>query len=108
VCDTNAFATVLWHRRYMGTHSAQVEEIARKGRCDLYLLTGDEIPFVQDGSRDGEHIRHEMHRWFEEALARQQVPWKTLRGLREERLREAVRSVESLFDDSAWRPKTPN
>ena len=108
VCDTNAFATVLWHRRYMGTHSAQVEEIARKGRCDLYLLTGDEIPFVQDGLRDGEHIRHEMHRWFEEALARQQVPWKTLRGLREERLREAARSVESLFDDSAWRPKTPN
>jgi len=105
VCDTNAFATVLWLRHYMGTHSAEVEEIARKGHCDLYLLTGDEIPFVQDGSRDGEHIRHEMHRWFEEALARQQVPWKTLRGSHEERLRDARRSVESLFNDSAWRPK---
>ena len=106
VCDTNSFATVLWHRRYMGTHSPQVEGIARAGRCDLYLLTGDEISFVQDGLRDGEYIRHEMHRWFEEALANQDAPWKLLRGSHEERLREALRWVESLFKDSAWRPKT--
>ena len=76
-----------------------------RGRCDLYLLTGDEIPFVQDGLRDGEHIRHEMHRWFEEALATQSVPWKTLRGPHEERLREAVRLTRSLFKGSAWSPK---
>ena len=44
-----------------------VEEISRHGKCDLYLLTGEEIPFVQDGLRDGEHIRQEMHRWFEES-----------------------------------------
>jgi hypothetical protein len=49
ICDTNAFATVLWHRRYMGHHSQAVAEIARRARCDLYFLTGDEIPFVQDG-----------------------------------------------------------
>ena len=105
ICDTNAFATVLWHRRYMGSHSHAVEEIARRGKCDLYLLTGEEIPFVQDGLRDGEHIRHEMHRWFEEALAAQTVPWETLRGAHEERLREAVRLTRSLFKESAWSPK---
>ena len=105
VCDTNAFATVLWHRRYVGAHSQQVEEIARKGRCDLYLLTGDEIPFVQDGLRDGEHIRHEMHTWFEQALARQPVPWKLLCGSREERLRDALLIISDLFRDSAWHPK---
>ena len=41
ICDTNAFATVLWHRRYIGSNSPAVEEIARRGKCDLYLLTGD-------------------------------------------------------------------
>jgi HTH-type transcriptional repressor of NAD biosynthesis genes len=104
ICDTNAFATVLWHRRYMGSHSAAVEGIARRGRCDLYLLTGDEIPFVQDGLRDGEHIRHEMHGWFEEALAGQGVPWRLLRGTREQRLLEATTMVRELFKDSAWKP----
>jgi nicotinamide riboside kinase len=70
----------------------------------LYLLTGDEIPFVQDGLRDGEHIRHEMHVWFEQALGAQPVPWKLLRGSPEERLREASRLVNDLFGNSAWRP----
>ena len=106
ICDTNAFATVLWHRRYLGSHSPQVREVVWRGRCDLYLLTGDEIPFVQDGLRDGEHIRHEMHRWFEEALTAQPVPWRLLRGSPSERLREAVRLTRSLFKDSAWLPKT--
>ena len=108
ICDTNAFATLLWHRRYMGSHSQVVEEIARRGRCDLYLLTGDEIPFVQDGLRDGEHIRHEMHRWFEEALAAQRVPWHSVRGSREARLHAAVSLIKSLFRDSAWSPKNAN
>ena len=86
--------------------TAPVEEIARRGRCDLYLLTGDEIPFVQDGLRDGEHIRHEMHRWFEEALAAQPVPWRLLCGSPSERLREAVVLTQSLFRGSAWSPKS--
>lgn len=102
VCDTNAFATILWHRRYMGSHSQAVEEIARRGRCDYYLLTGDEIPFVQDGLRDGEHIRHQMHRWFEEELAAQSVPWQVLRGSHEKRMQEGIRLIQTLFKGSSW------
>lgn len=90
ICDTNAFATTLWHRRYMGFDSPALEAFAKQGRADLYLLTGDEIPFVQDGLRDGEAIRHEMHRWFEQALEGQSVPWKLIRGSREERLQQAI------------------
>jgi nicotinamide riboside kinase len=74
-----------------------VEAIAQQGRCDLYLLTGDEIPFVQDGLRDGEKIRHDMHRWFEDALTAQSAPWHLLRGPVETRLREAIRFIETLF-----------
>lgn len=104
ICDTNALATILWHRRYMGSHSQAVEEIARRGRCDLYLLTGDDIPFVQDGLRDGEHIRHQMHGWFEEALAAQAAPWHVLRGSHEKRMQEGVRLIRSLFKGSSWSP----
>jgi len=104
ICDTNAFATVLWHRRYMGSHSREVEAVARRGRCDLYLLTGDDIPFVQDGLRDGEHLRHAMHQWFEEALAAQDVPWRLVQGPPPERLDKAIALVASLFTASAWAP----
>ena len=104
VCDTNAFATVLWHRRYLGTHSPDLAAIADQCRCDMYLLTGDEIPFVQDGLRDGAHIRQEMHRWFADALKAQPVPWRLLRGPPEQRLQEALAAVTALFEGSAWLP----
>jgi HTH-type transcriptional repressor of NAD biosynthesis genes len=94
VCDTNSFATVLWHRRYVGHDDPALCDFAAAGRADLYLLTGDEIPFVQDGLRDGEHLRQDMHRWFEEALAAQAVPWFLLRGSREERLQEALSLID--------------
>ena len=102
VGDTNAFATRLWQRRYLGSESEAVRSEADRGRCDLYLLTGDEIPFVQDGLRDGENIRHAMHQWFDEALRAQPVPWRLVRGSREARLASAVAAVQELFADSQW------
>ncbi len=105
ICDTNAFATTLWHRRYMGFHSAPLEEMAKSCRVDLYLLTGDEIPFVQDGLRDGENIRHEMHRWFEDVLDRQEAPWLLLRGTLTERITRAVAACSRFRD---YRNLTPS
>jgi NadR type nicotinamide-nucleotide adenylyltransferase len=93
ICDTNAFATRLWHRRYMGCESTALDAVASTCRAHLYLLTGNEIPFVQDGLRDGENIRHEMHRWFEEELARQNTPWHLLTGNPRERLKAAVQHI---------------
>jgi NadR type nicotinamide-nucleotide adenylyltransferase len=107
ICDTNAFATTLWHRRYLGNHDPAVDAIGRQARCDLYLLTGDEIPFVQDGLRDGEHLRHSMHRWFEQMLAGQSVPWRLLHGPAGHRLHEALGHIRQLFAGSAWRPAPP-
>jgi NadR type nicotinamide-nucleotide adenylyltransferase len=71
VCDTNAFATSVWHRRYLGSYDPEVNRIANQDKVDLYLLTRPDFPFVQDGTRDGEHIRHEMHEWFLERLCQQ-------------------------------------
>ena len=104
ICDTNSFATTLWHRRYMGFDSPLVGEIAAARKPHLYLLTGDEIPFVQDGLRDGEHIRHAMHGWFESALKSQDVPWLLLRGSREQRLQEANAAINIMFPAAATSP----
>jgi HTH-type transcriptional regulator, transcriptional repressor of NAD biosynthesis genes len=100
ICDTNAFATALWHRRYVGHDDERVRAATSGARCDLYLLTGDEIPFVQDGLRDGEHLRHGMHRWFEEALRAQATPWLLLRGPLEGRLTESIAAIDALLVDA--------
>ena len=106
ICDTNALATRLWHRRYMGFDDPRLATISENLTADLYLLTGDEIPFVQDGLRDGEHIRHEMHQWFCTLLGAQSVPWLLVQGTRSERLALSVRTIESLL--SRAHPATCN
>lgn len=104
VCDTDAFATALWHRRYLGTESEALHRLAADGRCDLYVLTGAEIPFVQDGLRDGEAIRMEMHGWFAAALRAKGSRWIDASGSLGERLRSVDTAVRSRLAASIWRP----
>jgi len=97
VCDTDPFATEIWHERYVGAPSAEVAAIAAGRRCDLYLLTGTDIPFEQDGYRDGENIREWMHGRFREELDRRDKPYVLLEGDRKTRLSRAVERVDDLL-----------
>jgi NadR type nicotinamide-nucleotide adenylyltransferase len=97
VCDTDAFATALWHQRYLGARSPEVDAMAAARRADLYLLTGDEIPFVQDGLRDGEHVRHRMHERFVDELEVTRRDWRLLTGSPEQRLADAVSHIDALL-----------
>lgn len=96
ICDTDALTTHVWHRRYIGEWSAEVQEITASRQPDVYLLTTPDFPFVQDGTREGEEIRLEMHDWFVELLGRMHRPYVELSGSREVRLREALRIIETL------------
>lgn len=97
VCDTDAFATRVWHHRYLGCWSPAVDAIAADHRRpDLYLLTDIATPFVQDGTRDGELIREAMHRTFAEQLAAHRRPFVAVTGSRAERAALAVAAVERL------------
>lgn len=99
ICDTNVFATHLWHWRYCGElQTDSMFEATTMTIPDLYLLTDVNIPFVQEGLRDGELIRHEMHLKFIEELDQQpSAPWNLVSGLRAERLAYAVELIDTLF-----------
>ena len=97
ICDTDVLATGVWHERYLQSRSPEVESIAESHRHDLYLLTDCDLPFVQDGLRDGESIRQWMTRRFEEVLTERGLPWVTISGEGIRRLSAAVREVEKLL-----------
>lgn len=105
ICDTDPFATSIWHERYLGHPHAPLSEFASGRKYSLYLLTGDEIPFVQDGYRDGEHIRHWMHNHLCQALTASERPFKLLRGSPADRLTVAISEVESVIRATCW-PET--
>ena len=101
-CDTDSFATSLWHERYLGSLSPEVAALNTGRRYDHYFLTGDDIPFVQDGTRDGEHIRHRMHERFQEELRRQVKKFTLLTGSHDERVEAAAAVCDRLLADPNW------
>lgn len=108
VCDTDAFATGVWHERYLGTKSPAVDAMAEADRGALYLLTDHEgVPFEQDGIRDGQHIRGWMNDRFLSRLAATGRPFVVMRGSRSERLRDALAALDKLLSES-WRFAEPS
>ncbi|MGW8351385.1 AAA family ATPase [Streptomyces wedmorensis] len=97
-CDTDAFATTIWHERYMGTTSPDTGEIAARGRQHLWLLTDHRgVDFEDDGLRDGEHLRPWMTARFLTQLAHTSRRTAVLTGPHEERLAAAVAAVDGLL-----------
>ncbi len=108
LCDTDPFATEVWHERYIGSKSAEVAAIARDRRYALHLLTATDIPFVQDGLRDGENIRQWMHGRFIEELNARGNPYLVLEGGPSTRLRHAIERIDELIGLSRlFRPVGP-
>ncbi|GII67445.1 transcriptional regulator NadR [Sphaerisporangium krabiense] len=98
ICDTDAFATCLWHERYLGAPAPDVERVHARARHDLWILTDPEgVPFHQDGWRDGERVRRHMSGRFREELDRRALPHIVVAGSHEHRLARAVDAVDALL-----------
>ncbi|MEU3169165.1 AAA family ATPase [Streptosporangium sp. NPDC006930] len=99
VCDTDAFTTSLWHERYLGEPSEEVTAVHRRARHDLWIHTSvRDVPFEQDGWRDGEAIRHRMDARLRERLVADGLPHLVVTGPPEVRLARAVRAVDALLE----------
>ena len=99
MCDTDAFTTSLWHERYLGEPSEEVTAVHRRARHDLWIHTSvRDVPFEQDGWRDGEAIRHRMDARLRERLVADGLPHLVVTGPPEVRLARAVRAVDALLE----------
>ena len=101
ICDTNAFATCLWHERYMNFWSDEVEAIGNDRKYQLYLLTDVDIPFIQDGMREGDSKRGWMHHRFVAELEKRNLPYVVLSGPIEARLLLSLEKIRELVAESS-------
>jgi nicotinamide riboside kinase len=76
-----------------------VQAVAAARRYDLYILTNTDIPFVQDGIRDGEHIRQWMHDRFHDELLRMKTPLLVVSGPHELRLAQSIKRIDEVLKD---------
>ncbi|KAJ3369841.1 hypothetical protein GGF31_004913 [Allomyces arbusculus] len=122
VCDTDPLATIIWHERYMAPEvfmtgtgelgdefhaaAAQLEAIAAQhadeGHPDhtVYLVPDvHKVPFVQDGTRDGEQFRERMYERFLAELGARNKEYAVLHGdTYDDRFDEAVKVIERKLD----------
>lgn len=99
ICDTDAFATAIWERRYLGADARTGQSWASVPRRDVYLLTDhDGVPWHDDGLREGDlEVRAAMTGWFADALTDAGHSWVLLSGSVEQRTDLAMRAVEQLL-----------
>lgn len=103
VCDTDAFATSVWERRYLGGRARGPQPWATTllPRRDVYLLTSHEgVPWHDDGLREGDlAIRASMTGWFAAALTAAGHSWVLLTGSLDDRLALAVQVTDYVLAD---------
>jgi NadR type nicotinamide-nucleotide adenylyltransferase len=97
VCDTDSFATSVWYTRYVGGRSEKVESLSNERTNDLYILTDIDIPFIQDGTRDGEHIREWMHGYFVERLKETGRNFIIVSESREKRVKDSIKAIKKFL-----------
>lgn len=99
ICDTDAFATAIWERRYLGSAARSGQPWKSVPGRRVYLVTDHEdVPWQDDGLREGDlAVRAAMTGWFIDALTVAGHSWVLLTGSLSERLDVAIRTVDALL-----------
>lgn len=101
ICDTDAFATSIWERRYLGDVARSDQRWATDllPHRDVYLLTSHEgVPWLDDGLREGDlDVRALMTGWFADALTQAGHSWVLLTGDVEQRVALATAVIDRLL-----------
>lgn len=95
ICDTDAFATAIWHEKYMGFESEEVKKLSRN--YDLYIITDPHTPYAKDEIRVGEDSRAWMHNRFIEELGKLGKKYEVVKGSRIERSKKAIISIDMIL-----------
>ncbi len=96
-CDTDAMTTGLWHERYQGNASPEVDAIGRMRTYDLFVLCDTDIPWEEDEIRLGSETRAAMHERFVEVLTSERMePWVLVSGTVEERMASVDAEINRL------------
>ena len=100
--DTSAIETYIYAIKYFGTSSATIDKYVelQKERYDLVLLMTPEVKWVDDGLRNLNEVRWEMHQKYIELLDKLGIKYHIISGTDyQERTDKAINLVNSLIGE---------
>jgi NadR type nicotinamide-nucleotide adenylyltransferase len=98
--DTDQYVMKVWCEFVFDKcHSYIIDQI-KKRKYDLYLLCNIDLPWVKDELREYPDLanREKLYTIYKNIMINQPVPWINISGNNDERLQNAIRSVDDLFE----------
>jgi NadR type nicotinamide-nucleotide adenylyltransferase len=96
ICDTNLYVIKVWSEYKFGNcHPEILHNIALR-KYDLYLLTYIDLPWVEDPQREHPDKREELYNIYLNEMKNQPVPYEEIKGLGEQRHKNAIDAIEKL------------
>jgi len=94
--DTDASTTLLFSFYYHGSATRQLKELADRAatRYDLFFLCETDIPYENTWDRSGDANRDELQAQIREYLAQQKIPYISLNGNLEERVKRVMQNLD--------------
>ena len=95
VCDTSPLTTLFYMLDQFGSAPQELMALAERDYA-LVVLCGDEFPFLQDGTRQGEAFRHRQQAWYEAELSQRNIPFLRVQGPLSARSEQICRYIQGL------------
>lgn len=97
-CDTNILVTKVWSETHFNGYCApEILELVNQRPYDFYLLTQTDVPWEKDDLRDRPHQREQMYAYFKDQLDHYKLPYVSLHGTPQERVKQATQALDNLI-----------
>ena len=97
--DTDMYVMKVWCEVVFGKcHPFILNQIVER-RYDLYLLCGVDLPWIKDELREYPdlEVRRKLYAVYLDCMVNQDLPWISISGSYEERLKKAIEAVDTLL-----------
>ena len=102
IADTTALMVAIYSAMLFEDGTLYRFALERQRGYHITLVTGLDLPWVADGlQRDGPHVREPVDALVREALARANVPYRTVYGRGKERLENALAAIAAASERKA-------
>lgn len=97
ICDTDLTVIKIWSEHKYGRCSNEIMKEYNNRTYDLYLLTGIDIPWKEDGQREHPEFRQYFYNAFKSELERKEANMVEISGDHYTRQRKAVTAINQLL-----------
>lgn len=96
-CDTELLVIKIWYEYKYGMANPYIIEQYHQTHYDLYLLMDIDLPWHYDPQREHPEKRRFFFDWFESELIRKKSNYMIVHGSHEERLQNAIQTVNQML-----------